>query len=449
MADRRGRHKAPSRPPRCRPSRRGGRRSLMPFSSSPGEWHDFEPQQIAVRLQPRGAPAALEKTDLGAMQVAQIGERLLREASAIAVVAQVDGELGAHCVHNPTLAESRRKFHRRTSSRAVLSRGRREARGAAAFARLRMDRAPHAHPENSPVTTCTIAGAPGPAQSLTDRGSQGAAPRDLRRLRGLDVHKLLGDAVEDRRGRREANSSRPAAPGDPEDHVAGCVGALPVTFAVDARRWRAALVGLPVQRSCGGCTCRTGHHNRERDCQGAMRSVCHRPSEHSFAFATTITEGANRQGVQTGSQHVSLQWPRARDGDPSLASCQGGRGCGRKIRCSVRLSAFTKVFPTTIRRSSFAGIAGVWPARRDSGLVARVKTRDLDGYVVKAKLRSIVHRFLYVGLIAGVVLIEASRSGSPAVDPVGDGSVAGWSHDQQHDAHIQRQQRRSHRSGHG
>ena len=51
------------------------------------------------RLQARRALAALEQADLRAVQVAQVGERLLRETGSHAMVAEVPGELLADALH--------------------------------------------------------------------------------------------------------------------------------------------------------------------------------------------------------------------------------------------------------------------------------------------------------------------------------------------------------------
>lgn len=67
-----------------------GRRGEL---QSAGKDHD--------RLQPRRALAALEQADLGAVQIAHVGERLLRYAHARPVAPQVGGELFASIIHAP------------------------------------------------------------------------------------------------------------------------------------------------------------------------------------------------------------------------------------------------------------------------------------------------------------------------------------------------------------
>ena len=58
-----------------------------------GEDHD--------RLETRGALRALQQADLGAVQIAEVGERLLGEADFFAMEAQVGGELFAGGFHSP------------------------------------------------------------------------------------------------------------------------------------------------------------------------------------------------------------------------------------------------------------------------------------------------------------------------------------------------------------
>src|SRR5580692_7750759 len=61
------------------------------------------------RLQARRALAALQQADLGAMQVADLRQRLLREPHPLAVMAKVDGELLAyvlHVVHVPNFRDA-------------------------------------------------------------------------------------------------------------------------------------------------------------------------------------------------------------------------------------------------------------------------------------------------------------------------------------------------------
>jgi hypothetical protein len=60
---------------------------------APGEDHD--------RLETRGALRALQQADLGAVQVADVGEHLLGEADFFAMEAQVGGELLAGGFHSP------------------------------------------------------------------------------------------------------------------------------------------------------------------------------------------------------------------------------------------------------------------------------------------------------------------------------------------------------------
>src|ERR1700719_497180 len=72
------------------------------------------------RLETWRALAALEQADLGSVQVAGIGEGLLRQSRAFALLAQVGSELLADWLHRPTLAMRRRKIHRQSSLTATV-----------------------------------------------------------------------------------------------------------------------------------------------------------------------------------------------------------------------------------------------------------------------------------------------------------------------------------------